>query len=148
MIARLHLLLLLAVAFGAVCSRSEPADSCCNCSQAPSVTVQPEGRDTVCLGPREMRRHVRHFEPLRPSGLGKDLNIAGEVVVNVRFASDGKVTCASPESGHPIAVSAAMEALRRWAFKPVMENGVRKGGCGQITIGYRLRDKGSSSEIR
>jgi len=95
-----------------------------------------------------MRDHVDHIEPLQPSGLGKDLNLAGTVVVEFRFGPDGKVACARATSGHPIAISAAMEAVPKWTFKPALRNGAPKAGCGRITIRYRLRDQGSSTKLQ
>lgn len=91
--------------------------------------------------PKEMRDHVDHLEPLKPSGLDKGLNLAGIVVVEVRFDSTGQIACARAKSGHPIAISAAMTAIKKWTFKPVVSGGVAKGGCGAISIKYRLRDQ-------
>jgi len=114
---------------------------CCNCENS--------GRsdNVICLDAKQMRDHVEHAEPLKPSGLDKGLNLAGVVVIEVRFDASGKVACASAKSGNPIAISAAMEAVRKWTFKPLMSNGVAKGGCGRVTIKYRLRDQGSSTQL-
>ena len=95
-----------------------------------------------------MRDHVDHVEPLKPTGLDKGLNLAGIVVVEIRFDPSGAVAYARAKSGHPIAVAAAMEAARKWTFKPLISNGVAKPGYGRITIKYRLRDQGSSTELR
>lgn len=116
--------------------------ACCNCENS------ARSDDVICLSPKEMRNQVDHIEPLKPSGLGKGLNLAGTVVVEIRFEAGGKVTCVRARSGHPIAISAAIEAVPKWTFKPVVSNGVAKAGCGRITIKYRLRDKGSSTEVR
>lgn len=125
--------------------RTQPGpDDCCKCDQRVSST--PKG-DVVCLSAKNMRAHVDHIEPLRPSGLGKDLKLAGTVVLEVRFGPDGKVACARAKSGHPIAISAAMEAIQKWTFKPLAIKGVPTSGCGQIVIKYRLRDQGSTTEL-
>ena len=121
------------------------SEACCQCGPHASA-VQPSG--VVCLATKEMRRQVDHIEPLKPSGLGRGLNLAGTVVVEVRFTADGKVVCSTAKSGHPIAVAAAMEAIPKWTFKPLTSNGVAKSGCGRITIKYRLRDRGSSTELQ
>src|SRR5437016_4060297 len=94
-----------------------------------------------------MRDHVDHVEPLKPSVLDKGLNLAGSVIVEVRFDTSGKVACAHAKSGHPIAISAAMEAVQKWTFKPLVSSGVAKGGCGLIRIKYRLRDQGSPTKF-
>src|SRR5947207_316691 len=86
--------------------------ACCECEGA------TRSDDLICLNAKQMRDHVDRIEPLKPSGLDKGLNLAGVVVVEVRFESTGKVVCARAKSGHPIAVSAAMEAVPKWTFKP------------------------------
>jgi len=118
-----------------------PAVPCCDCNE-------PERSDLICLSAKGMRDHVDHIEPLKPSGLGKGLNLSGTVVLEVRFEPNGKVACVRAKSGHPIAISAAMQAVPKWTFKPAESNGVAKSGCGLIRIKYRLRDKGSSTELK
>jgi len=119
-------------------------DACCKCEH----TGPGQTGDVVCLSAKEMRSHVDHIEPLQPSGLGKGLNLAGTVVVEIRFGADGKVQCSRAKSGHPIAISAAMEAIPKWTFKPVVSSGAPKAGCGRLTIKYKLRDQGSSTELQ
>lgn len=134
------LILLVATGIG---SGQVLSDACCQCDGS-SV----KSADTICLTPKEMRSHVDHIEPLHPSGLGTGLNLAGTVVVEIRFGSDGKVACSHVKSGHPIAISAAMEAIPKWTFKPEVSSGAMKGGCGLITIKYKLRDHGSSTALQ
>ncbi|MEO8659377.1 MAG: hypothetical protein ABI693_12965 [Bryobacteraceae bacterium] len=121
------------------------SDACCKCDER-----RPSGQagGVVCLNAQEMRRHVNHIEPLQPSGYGKKLNLAGIVVIEVRFDSNGTVACARAKSGHPLGVSAAMAAINKWTFRPIVTGSARTPGCGIITIKYRLRDKGSSTELQ
>jgi outer membrane biosynthesis protein TonB len=116
-------------------------ESCCSCSTGRS-------NDAICLSAKEMRAHVDHIEQLRPSGLGQNINLAGTVIVEIRFGPDGKVACARAKSGHPIAIAAAMKAVPKWTFKPPVFKGSARPGCGQITIKYHLRDLDSSTEIQ
>jgi len=102
----------------------------------------------TCLNAKEMRSRVDHIEPLGPSGLGDGLNLVGIVVLEVRFEINGKVSCFRAKSGHPIAISAAMEAIPKWTFKPVASKGTVNGGCGRIAIKYRLGDKGTSTGLQ
>lgn len=120
-------------------------EPCCKCESGAS-----SGRsgDAICISAKEMRDHVDHIEPLKPSGLGKGLNLAGTLVIELRFEPDGKVTCSRARSGHPIAISAAMEVVPKWTFRPLISNGVAKAACGRITIKYRLRDQGSSTDLQ
>jgi hypothetical protein len=121
------------------------SDSCCKC-ETPGLVRQSS--DLVCLSAKKMRKQIDHMESLRPSGLGKGLYLSGSLVLEVRFEANGKVACSRALSGHPIAISAAMEAIPKWTFKPLIVNGVAKGGCGRINIKYRLRDQGSSTELK
>lgn len=120
------------------------SEACCKCDPRPSAVLN----DVICLGTKQMRGQVDHVEPLKPSGLGKALNLSGTVLVEIRFDADGKVVCSRAKSGHPIAIAAAMEAIPKWTFKPLTSNGVAKAGCGRLTIKYRLRDRGSSTELQ
>lgn len=125
---------------------AQPAlDACCKCDDG-----RPSGQavDVVCLNAKEMRRHVNHIEPLHPSGYGNKLNLAGILVMEIRFDSNGAVACARAKSGHPLGVSAAMAAITKWTFRPIVTGSARTPGCGIITIKYRLRDKGSSTELQ
>ncbi len=140
MSAALFILLLAAGTGGAQAG----SDACCKCKDRAS---SGEAGDVICLSAKEMRDHVDHVEPLRPSGLGKGLKLAGTVVVEARFGPDGRVACVRAKSGHPIAISAAIEALPKWTFKPLISKGAPKSGCGRLTIKYRLRDHGSTTEI-
>ncbi len=115
---------------------------CCDCGS-------PERpNDVICLNAEQMRNQVDHIEPLKSSGLDKGLNLSGIVVVEMRFDSAGKVSCAQAKSGHPIAIAAAMAAVPKWTFKPVVSAGAAKGGCGTVRIKYRLRERGSSTKLQ
>lgn len=116
--------------------------SCCECEDS------RWSGDVIRLSDREMRDHVDHIEPFRTSGLGKGLRLAGTVVVEIRFESSGKVECARAKSGHPIAITAAMEVVSKWTFKPPVRNGAAKAVCGIVKIRYRLRNQGSSTELK
>jgi len=115
---------------------------CCNCESASGPAK------AICLRPDQIRARVRHIEPLRPSGLDRNLNLIGTLVVEVRFGADGKVECARAIEGNPIALSAAMLALPKWTFKPLTSDGSPQPGCGRLTIRYRLSNRGSSTKLQ
>jgi outer membrane biosynthesis protein TonB len=100
----------------------------------------------MCLNAKEMKDHVDHIEPLKAAETR--LHLWGTVVLEVRFGPDGKLACVHVKSGHPMAISAAVEAIKRSTFKPAISHGVAKAGCGLITIKYRLQDVGSSTELQ
>ena len=49
------------------------------------------------------------------------MNITGTVRVVVMVSSNGTVKSTKLVGGHPILVSAAMDALKRWKFEPGSE---------------------------
>jgi hypothetical protein len=120
----------------------EHAVPCCNCESGSGSA------EAVCMAADPIRKHVDHIEPLRPSGLDKNLNLTGLLVVEVRFGTDGKVECTRVVSGNPIATAPAMQALPKWTFKPLVSGGAPQRGCGQLTIHYHLSDKGSSTKLQ
>ena len=137
------MLMILVLAAGVSWTQATVA-ACCKCEPSP----RDNSGDAICLTTKEMRGRVDHIEPLKPSGLDKGLNLSGTVAIEVRFGPDGKVACARALEGHPIAIAAAMDAIRKWTFKPIELSGVPKAGCGRIKIKYKLRDRGSSTAIQ
>lgn len=66
----------------------------------------------------EMKHRAKvKVEPVYPE-LARKLNISGTVRVKVKVAPNGTVTDAKAVGGHPVLVSAALEAARKWRFEP------------------------------
>lgn len=55
--------------------------------------------------------------------LAKSLGIGGTVVLDVTISADGKVSSVKALSGHPMLVPACIEAVRKWEYKPFMQDG-------------------------
>lgn len=119
-----------------------PSTHCCKCASS------ERSDDVICLSAKEMRNRVAHAERIRTPGHDSKLNLAGTMVFRIQFDNLGKVARVCVQSGHPMAIATAMESLPKWTFKPVVVDGVAKGGCGRITIKYRFRDGKSSTELR
>jgi len=49
--------------------------------------------------------------------MARHLNIAGVVKVQVTVSANGSVKEAKPVGGHPVLVSAALEAAKQWRFE-------------------------------
>ena len=140
----MNAMLMILVLAASACWAQANIEACCKCEPGSS----DNSGDAICLTAKEMRALVDHIEPLQPSGLDKGLNLTGRLAIEVRFGRDGKVACARALEGHPIAIAAAMDAIRKWTLKPIELSGVPKAGCGRITIKYKLRDRGSSTVIQ
>jgi protein TonB len=53
----------------------------------------------------------------------RDQRIQGTVQLHIIVSKDGKVLQAEVISGHPVFAQAALEAVRKWEYKPVLLNG-------------------------
>ncbi len=64
--------------------------------------------------PRKAKTKVA---PVYPD-VARRMNIAGVVRLAVVVAPNGTVKSSKPVGGHPLLVSAAMDAMKRWKFEP------------------------------
>jgi len=62
-------------------------------------------------------------QPIYPAS-AKKVKAAGSVQVQVIISEDGRVIEATIVSGHPLLRSAAVDAARKWVFKPTMLSGI------------------------
>ena len=53
----------------------------------------------------------------------KQARIQGLVRLDAIIAKDGTIANLSVESGHPLLVPAALDAVRHWVYKPTLLNG-------------------------
>lgn len=65
-------------------------------------------------------------KPIYPPN-AKRFSTSGAVEVLVTISETGRVTSAEALSGHPLLRDAAMDAARKWVFKPTVVNGVPTG---------------------
>jgi protein TonB len=70
-----------------------------------------------------------------------DLGLEGEVLVRARIdeAGDPLEPAVWRSSGHPLLDRAAIEAVRRWRFKPALRNGRAVTAIVQVPISFRLQ---------
>jgi TonB family protein len=66
---------------------------------------------------------ISRVQPLYPAS-AKKVNASGKVEVQVTISVEGRVIEAVAVSGHPLLRSAALDAARRWVFKPTILNDV------------------------
>src|SRR5262249_25092702 len=74
-------------------------------------------KESVLLG-----NAVTKVMPVYPAS-ARSMNAYGEVEVQVIISEEGTVTEAKAISGHPALRSAAVDAARKWTFKPSTFNG-------------------------
>ncbi|HEV2709695.1 MAG TPA: energy transducer TonB [Edaphobacter sp.] len=63
------------------------------------------------------RAVVSRVSPSYPE-LARRMHVGGTVVLMVTVQPDGTVAKAKVESGHPLLVAAAEDAVKRWRFEP------------------------------
>jgi len=61
-------------------------------------------------------------QPVYPA-IAKAAHVQGTVVLHAIISKDGNVEQLQLISGHPLLVQAAMEAVRRWRYRPTLLNG-------------------------
>jgi len=66
----------------------------------------------------KMPERIVYQAPVDAPALWRQARISGFVKLQIRTDESGAVECARLISGHPIIVSAVMESLKHWKFKP------------------------------
>ena len=75
------------------------------------------------MTPDEGTSHlVQRVEPTVPP-IAKVAKIGGKVKVHISISPSGEVSGATMVSGSPMLMSAAIDAVKQWKFKPFLENG-------------------------
>jgi len=68
--------------------------------------------------PEELSRKAKtKVAPIYPD-VARRMNITGTVRLAVVVSPNGTVKSSKPVGGHPLLVSAAMDAIKRWRFEP------------------------------
>ena len=101
---------------------------------------------TVCLSDVEMSKHAMHVE-MEPDKMGNHSNYRGVAVFQIGFDEKGRVTGADAVSGEPLGISHLMAAVSKWKFKPVVVNGIRKRGCGKLSVRFAMRENVPPAEV-
>ncbi len=71
-------------------------------------------------------------EPTEPAGL----HLSGKVVVLVEIAPDGHVTAATADSGNSKLREPAVDAVKKWRFKPFQSHGARTTASTKLTLEF------------
>ena len=103
-----------------------PAVSSTHSSSSPSRSVVIEGN------------LIRRVEPLYPA-LARQLGIQGGVVIRAVISREGTIEHAEVSSGPELLRSAALEAVRRWKYRPYYLNGRAVEVETEITVNFVLQ---------
>lgn len=77
--------------------------------------------------------------PVYPE-LVRRMRLQGDVAVEVMISPEGRVESARAMSGHPMLITAAVDAARGWRFGPTLLNGVPVRVTGVITFVFKLNE--------
>ena len=84
---------------------------------------------------------------LYPLGAEKD-ELQGEVVVRFVVSEIGDVERADVVSGNPVLASAALDAAKKWKFKPFIKNGKPVKAATQIPFDFAFTNKVTDVKIK
>jgi protein TonB len=80
---------------------------------------------------------IRKVAPVYPQ-TAVPLRLEGAVVLRALITEDGKVRDVSVVSGHPMLVRAAIDAVKKWRYRPYLLNGKPVQMPTQITVNFKM----------
>ena len=81
---------------------------------------------------------IHKVEPQYPA-IAKQLHIEGTVIVKAFISREGVITREEAESGHPLLIRAALEAVRQWRYRPYYLNHEPIEVETEITVNFVLQ---------
>jgi periplasmic protein TonB len=70
--------------------------------------------------------------------LARQIRLEGSITVEIFISPEGRVESTRALGGHPLLITAAVEAARGWRFQPTLLNGVAVRVTGVITFNFKL----------
>jgi periplasmic protein TonB len=93
------------------------------------------------------RQLIYAAEPIYPP-LARQMRIEGAVRISILVGRDGRVARGRLLSGHPLLAGAAMEAVRRWRYRPTLVEGAPVEVVSTVEVNFSLRSPGPSHQPR
>jgi TonB family protein len=86
--------------------------TCCVAQQQPAELARPDAEEHL-------------VKPIEPEYLpiAKAARLQGKVLLKATISKDGDVTAVNVVSGHPILVPSAIEAVKKWKYRPFLVAG-------------------------
>ena len=89
---------------------------------APPPPPKPTVTRTRVGGAVQAAKLVNRVQPIYPP-LARQTRISGTVRLHAIIAKNGSVEQLTVESGHPLLVQSALDAVRQWRYQPTLLNG-------------------------
>ncbi|HLV86156.1 MAG TPA: TonB family protein [Candidatus Sulfotelmatobacter sp.] len=80
---------------------------------------------------------VKRVQPQYPP-LARTAHVQGTVLLKARIDKDGNVESVELIRGHPLLVAAAIDAVKKWRYKPFLKNGKPISVETEIEVNFRL----------
>ena len=110
--------------------------------QMPENTGRSEpdvsGKPVEVGGNVQAARLLHRVTPVYPS-LARQARIGGVVRLRAIISEDGAVRRLEVLSGHPLLVGSAVEAVKRWLYRPTLLNGRPVAVITRIDVNFRLQ---------
>jgi TonB family protein len=90
-------------------------------AQSVQATQKADSSADVPAGVAALRL-VRRVDPDYPL-IAKELHLQGSVLLKATISPEGRVTNLAAISGHPILISAALDAVKQWQYQPFLVDG-------------------------
>jgi protein TonB len=97
-------------------------------------TTRPVRLTSTVLQGKAIERRTPNYPPL-----ARQIHLSGSVSVEVMLGLDGHVETARAISGHPLLVTAAVDAARGWRFEPTLLNGTPVRVSGVIVFNFTMQ---------
>jgi protein TonB len=77
-------------------------------------------------------------DPVYPE-IALHARVSGTVVLSAIIDEEGQVQNLKVLSGHPLLIQAAVDAVRRWRYRPTILNGEPVSVSSVVTVVFRIR---------
>ena len=84
----------------------------------------------IWLDSKQLKEIAIHCEVPQIPTLAQRMRIGGRIVLEVLVNPSGNMECIKVMSGYPLLEGAAIEAAKKWRFKPLMMHGKTLAFCG------------------
>jgi TonB family protein len=84
----------------------------------------------------EAVKMATHCEPPLIPGVARTARLEGSVIVEIAVAPDGTVSCSRVIQGHPILKQSAVDAAKRWVFRPMTTGSANVGFLARLVFHY------------
>jgi TonB family protein len=119
----------------------EPGGVCCGITSSnPEDATHPAIFQRVRVSQGVMQGLlVSRVQPEYPAD-AKEQRVQGAVVLKVNLDKEGNVANIQLVSGHPLLAPAAIEAVKRWKYRPYLLNGAPTEVETQVTVNFTLAE--------